>query len=199
MTWDELKNIREGKSLSTTDLGHLADIPGGTIYSWENDAPTWLGRLKSLCEALEVSPNELLGYSICEDDRTKDGTTVVKHQALPQLSEKDLTTILNALKAQSDELHDKLGERRIDMSVVNQINSIEDVIDKVSDIPLGGYPQDEGAFGVNARFKEKFGISDEHFDNDEDEGAAFGVNALFSDSARFGILEKRLSDANSDD
>lgn len=132
MRWDEFANIREGKGLSMSDLSSLCGIPAATLHGWEADTPTTITRLRSICDALDVTPNELLGYSICEADRTKDGTTVIKHQQ--QFDVAQLAAISDAIDMSINAIKSKIAssDSRIDESDVKFHNRLLDIKDAIS-------------------------------------------------------------------
>ena len=131
--WEQLRNLREGKSLSLSDLAHLSGIPVATLGAWENETPTSVLRLGSICEALEESPNALLGYqaSELETDETVEGGATIVNSALER---EDWELIHGYLCVKEKQLREDLLEGPIDLNEAQAINSIYKTRSKIEKI-----------------------------------------------------------------
>lgn len=132
MHWDELTNIREGKGLSVAKLAQLSGISHPTLGIWETNMPPQILRMKKLCDVLDVTPNELLGYSVCVDDRTKDGTTVVSYEGF---TIDELKELHEALSSKIDAIRQRFSKTmlKIDIADVERHNCLVDLQEKIED------------------------------------------------------------------
>lgn len=185
--WETLKNVRESKGMSIKDLAGQAQIPSATICAWENDMPTWLGRFKSLCDALEISPNALLGYHSNGGD-IADGRTIVKDEKREKsaFTADELHMIYRTVFDYDCKLREQLKQKRIDIEVVNEINENADLLEKIADCMQNANDAKPIAqrADVAQRYYDEFGFPLN--DDDDDVG-----NDLEKD-IRLRILESRF-------
>ena len=70
-----LKDIRESKGMSITELSELSGVSRPTIYSIENGEGSTIRTLTALANALNVSINEFFLPSMLSDVNTSEVTT----------------------------------------------------------------------------------------------------------------------------
>lgn len=84
---EKIKKFREARGLSQRQLAERLNISNSRISNWEQglnrpDADMIAG----LCKVLEVSPSELLGVKVSEDDFTdRERELVYAYRSKPEL------------------------------------------------------------------------------------------------------------------
>lgn len=137
--WEELHNLRDGQHLTYEKLGQLINVPGGTIASWENGGlPTWASRLMKLCEALNVTPNAILGWETTHKSELPTGATVIASDAEPDhkllLDNDDIMLAMTIIRRRTDMLRCKMQNGKISQSDVDEVNQSVDLLDKLEQL-----------------------------------------------------------------
>lgn len=136
--WEELKNLREGQCLSLPKLAHVSGIPVATIATWENEMPNSVKRILALAEALNVTPNALLGHKSDDLSNLPSGSTVIMPEC--PFDEAELSFMQRAVSEMEGSYRDRIAEGEISYSDVDQINFLVRLGNKIEKL-RGGTPE----------------------------------------------------------
>ena len=84
-----IRKYREERGMSQTELAHLIGVSNSRVSNWEQginrpDADI----IVSICKALVVSPSDLLGIHLCEEElSTQERKVVNAYRTKPELQQ----------------------------------------------------------------------------------------------------------------
>lgn len=130
MIWEVLKNAREGKCMTQTNLGLQVGVSSTAISTYEKNMPYWYDVVVGICRELDITPNTLFSWqSDKKDVNIKDGT-IKKSVEDPgvRIDYDDALLVVGVLDERERELRKQLqSSGKIDVKVVNDINYMIDL------------------------------------------------------------------------
>lgn len=97
---ERIKKIRLEKGLTQVELAHLMGVSNSAIHYFEKSASMSFNAMVAFCNALDVSPNYLLGVTSPYDGRdlsVREKEFLTKFRSLPEESQEYVSHLIDMI------------------------------------------------------------------------------------------------------